>query len=233
MIDPQILDACPALVGLAASARADLAEVGREVEYAPEERLVPLVRPSRQLLFILGGLAKLTGVSMNGVERIVYVFRPGEVAGSRILLEETAEAAYEIIAMLPLRAVAVSRPDFVRVGEAHPELLMAVTQEFSRRLTALTGRMLAAMSEDVPVRLGQVLVDFADGDGDELVPLSYPLTHEAMAQIIGASRPHTSTVLRDLEENGLVRRRSARGLLVRPAGLRAMVQGAPGFRCAV
>jgi CRP-like cAMP-binding protein len=130
--------------------------------------------------------------------------------------------------MRPVRAIAVNKQDFLRVAEAHPELLMIVTREFSRRLTGLTSRMLAAMSEDVPVRLGQLLIDFAPPGAlhiDELVPLSYPLTHEAMAQIIGASRPHTSTVLRDLEEKGLVRRRSDRGLLVRPARLARMVRG--------
>lgn len=224
MIGPDTLKGCPALAGLSAATRADLAGVAREVEYVPNERLVPLIRPPHQLLFILEGLAKLVGVSVKGVERIVYVFRPGDIIGSRILLEESAEAAYEIVAMRPVRALAVSRHDFLRVVEDHPELLMAVTREFSRRLTALTDRMLAAMSEDVPVRLGQLLVDFAAADDDELVPLSYPLTHEAMAQIIGASRPHTSTVLRDLEEMGLVRRRSDRGLLVHPLGLKSMVR---------
>jgi len=130
--------------------------------------------------------------------------------------------------MRPVRSVAVSKQDFLRVAEEHPALLMAVTREFSRRLAGLTSRMLAAMSEDVPVRLGQLLIDFASPgaeDLEEFVPLSYPLTHEAMAQIIGASRPHTSTVLRDLEELGLVRRRSDRGLLVRPSRLAQMVRG--------
>jgi len=225
MIAPGLLDGFPALTGLPAAARDDLAAVARFVEYAPGERLVPLIRPPQQLLFILAGLAKLVGVSVNGVERIIYVFRPGDIAGSRILLEESAEASYEIVAMRPVQAVAVARHDFVRLGEDHSELLMAVTKAFSRRLTALTDRMLAAMSEEVRVRLGQLLIDFAEDDGDELVPLSYPLTHEAMAQIIGASRPHTSTVLRDLEQMGLVLRRSERGLLVRPAGLTQMVRG--------
>jgi DNA-binding FadR family transcriptional regulator len=44
-----------------------------------------------------------------------------------------------------------------------------------------------------------------------------------MAQIIGASRPHTSTVLRDLEGYGAVQRRSGRGLLVRPSELKRIV----------
>lgn len=228
MIAPELLNGVPALAELSPSAREDLARVAREVEFRAGERIVPLIKPPQRVLFILDGLVKLVGVSMNGVERIIYVFRPGDITGSRVLLDESPEAAYEIVAMRPVRAIAVNKLDFLRVAEEHPELLMIVTREFSRRLTGLTSRMLAAMSEDVPVRLGQLLIDFAPTgatDVDELVPLSYPLTHEAMAQIIGASRPHTSTVLRDLEEKGLVRRRSDRGLLVRPASLARMVRG--------
>jgi CRP-like cAMP-binding protein len=228
MIAPELLSGVPVLAELSTSTREDLARVAREVEFRAGERIVPLIKPPQRVLFILDGLVKLVGVSMNGVERIIYVFRPGDITGSRVLLDESPEAAYEIVAMRPVRAIAVNKQDFLRVTEAHPELLMIVTREFSRRLTGLTSRMLAAMSEDVPVRLGQLLVDFSPPGAlhiDELVPLSYPLTHEAMAQIIGASRPHTSTVLRDLEEKGLVRRRSDRGLLVRPARLAQMVRG--------
>jgi CRP-like cAMP-binding protein len=228
MIAPELLSGVPVLAELSTSTREDLARVAREVEFRAGERIVPLIKPPQRVLFILDGLVKLVGVSMNGVERIIYVFRPGDITGSRVLLDESPEAAYEIVAMRPVRAIAVNKQDFLRVTEAHPELLMIVTREFSRRLTGLTSRMLAAMSEDVPVRLGQLLVDFSPPGAlhiDDLVPLSYPLTHEAMAQIIGASRPHTSTVLRDLEEKGLVRRRSDRGLLVRPARLAQMVRG--------
>jgi hypothetical protein len=76
------------------------------------------------------------------------------------------------------------------------------------------------------VRLSQLLLDFAapsNPDGNGFVPLAYSLTHETMAQIVGASRPHTSTVLRDLELAGAVQRRSRRGLLIHPERLREIV----------
>ena len=226
MIPPELLKGVPALAGVPARALDDLARAAREVDYGADDRIVPLIKPPQQLLFILEGLVKLVGVSVNGSERIVYVFRPGEITGSRVLLDVSPEAAYEIVAMQRVRAIAVSKHDFLRVAEDHPELLIAVTREFSRRLAGLASRMLAAMSDEVPIRLGQLLVDFAAaGEDDEFVPLSYPLTHESMAQIIGASRPHTSTVLGDLEERGLVRRRSKRGLLVCPSRLAMMIRG--------
>ncbi|CAN5891136.1 Crp/Fnr family transcriptional regulator [soil metagenome] len=226
MVPPELLKGVPALADLSERVLEDLARVAREVEYGAGDRIVPLIKPPPQILFILQGLVKLVGVSVNGSERIVYVFRPGEITGSRVLLDVSPEAAYEIVAMQRVRAVAVSKPDFLRIAEDHPELLIAVTREFSRRLAGLASRMLAAMSDEVPIRLGQLLLDFAAAAADdEFVPLSYPLTHESMAQIIGASRPHTSTVLGDLEHRGLVQRRSERGLLVCPSRLARMVRG--------
>ncbi len=231
MIDLAYLEDVPALAEVPRDALRALAERARDVEFEPDERIVPLLEPPARLLFIHDGLAKMVGVSANGLERIIYVFKPGDITGSRVMLEETVEASYEIIAMTEVHAAAVSKRDFLRVGEDHPDLLMAVTRAFTRRLDHMTARMLAAMSAEVPVRLSQLLLDFAatregvDPDEiDSLVPLTYPLTHESMAQIIGASRPHTSTVLRDLEEREAVRRRSQKGLLVRPATLREIAR---------
>ena len=177
---------------------------------------------------LLEGLAKMSGIAVNGVERIIYVYRPGEIIGSRVLLETSPEASYEVAAMRPVKGLAVSRADFLAVGRRHPDILMAVTAEFSRRLDYMTRRVLAAMSVEVPIRLSQLLFDFASQGGSEepdgFVPLAYSLTHETMAQIIGASRPHTSTVLRDLEGMGLVKRRSRRGLVVHPERLSEILQ---------
>ena len=231
MIDPELLRGVPSFAEVPAAGLESLARAAREVEYRPGDRIIPLIKPPEQILFVLEGLVKLVGVSQAGSERIVYVFRPGEVLGSRILLDVSPESAYESVAMQKVRALAVSRADFLRVAEEHSELLIAVTREFARRLEGLTSRMLGAMSDEVPIRLGQLLMDFAareEAKGEEFVPLSYPLTHEAMAQIIGASRPHTSSVLGNLELQGLLRRRSDRGLLVCPARLERMVRGERG-----
>ncbi|HUP18512.1 MAG TPA: Crp/Fnr family transcriptional regulator [Gemmatimonadota bacterium] len=222
MIDPAALDPIASLDEVPSDARRALAERLREVTFARDERLVPLLQTPSRIMFVTDGLAKVVGVSANGTERIVYVFRPGDITGSRLLLDESPGEAFEIVAMTEVRALAIGKADFLAVGERHPEVLMAVTRAFTRRLQDQTARMLAAMSSEVPVRLSQLLLDFVDGTRrrtEEMVPLSYPLTHEAMAQIIGASRPHTSTVLRDLEEHGAVRRKSPKGLLVRPSAL--------------
>lgn len=220
------LNVCWALREVPPDALDALASRAREVEYDEGERIVPLLTSVERIRVVTWGLAKLVGVSSNGVERIAYVFRPGDITGSRVLLD-SAEASYEIVAITPVEGVEIDKQDFLAAGRDHPEILLAITREFSRRLAELTRRVMSAMSEDVPVRLSQLLLDFSDPNGqpeDEYVPLMYPLTHETMAQIIGASRPHTSTVLGDLEEAGAVHRHGRKGLTVNVSRLREIVE---------
>lgn len=221
-----LLQNCRPLKALSEPSRRALSEVARDVTFHSGDRLIPLGQPPQRLLIMVAGLAKLVGVSANGHERILYVYRPGDLVGPTVLLDNFRHD-YEVAAMSPVRALAVGRRDLLMVGRQHPSIIVAVAQEVSRLLVAMTERVMAATSAEVPVRLSQLLLEFAHPNGNapaELVPLSYPLTHEAMAQIVGASRPHTSTVLRDLEYLGAVQRKSRRGLLVRTARLAEIVE---------
>jgi CRP/FNR family transcriptional regulator, cyclic AMP receptor protein len=217
-----MVDACPPLAVLSLPTRRRLAEVGREVEFASGERIVSLTSTPRDVLIVQKGLAKLVGVTEDGVERILYLYRPCEIIGSRLLLSESSESPFEVVAMKETRALAIPKKDFVAIAQDHPELLESVTKILLSRVNRLTSWMLAAMSTDASRRLSKLLLDFAANEGSPrggFVPLEYTPTHETLAQIIGASRPHTTTLLRELEEEGIVRRLKPRGLLVSPEGL--------------
>jgi CRP-like cAMP-binding protein len=220
------LSDCESLADLAPQALEAIGENSREVEFRPGERLIPLGQPPQRLLILTEGLAKLVGISISGHERILNIYRPPDMVGPSVLMDNF-ENEHEVTAMSRARALAISRRDLLIVGRSHPSLIMALAREVSRQLVVMTERVMTATSAEVPVRLSQLLLEFADRNGSDpgaFVPLAHPLTHESMAQIIGASRPHTSTVLRDLEGHGAVQRRSGRGLLVRPSHLKRIVE---------
>ena len=234
------LEQVPSLASLPDPARLALANAAREITFTEDERLIPIGQPPQRLLILTDGLVKLVGVSPNGHERILAVHRPGDLLGPGVLLDRH-EHDYEAAAMNDGRALAISRRDLLIVGRDHPSVIMTLAKEVSRLLASMTDRMMKATSAAVPVRLSHLLLEFADGHGPStngnaasargrsegagrFVPLSYPLTHESMAQIVGASRPHTSTVLRDLEGVGAVQRKSRDGLLVQPDRLRQIVE---------
>jgi len=224
-VSVETLSASGPLADLSGPTRQAIAEYAREIEFRSGERLIPLGQPPQRLLILTEGLAKLVGISINGQERILCIYRPHDMVGPSVVMD-SLENEHEVAAMSSGRALALSRRDLLIIGRSHPSLIMALAREVSRQLVAMTARVMTATSAEVPVRLSQLLLDFADGhgaDGEGFVPLAHPLTHESMAQIIGASRPHTSTVLRDLEGRGAVQRRSGRGLLVRPSRLQTIV----------
>jgi CRP-like cAMP-binding protein len=225
MVTRDLLLASPVLGELGPAALDAIARRAKSIEFRKNERVAGLVNPPKRLVFLLAGLAKLSAATVDGRERIVYVFRPGDVIGSRVLLGRSLEADYEVVAMTRLSGIVLDLADFEAITEEHPEVLIAVTQALTRRLDRLTARLMGVMSEEVSMRLCRLLLDFADigNDGsDRFVRLAHPLTHETMAHIVGASRPHTSTVLSELEQQGIVKRQR-RDLLVHPQRLAEMV----------
>lgn len=202
-----------------------VAERAHEVRYDTGERIIPLLDPPPNLGIVLEGLGKLAGVTIEGEERIIYVYHPGEVFGEQFLLGDTGIEEYEVVAMQPVRAVIFGVAGFLEVGQQYPETLIGLTRALSRRIDTMNDRLMAAMSDDARIRLSQLLLDFADGGHPSrgFVSLRHPLTHETMSQIIGATRPHTTTLLKSLEEEGAVRRMGQKGLLVRPSRLGEIV----------
>ncbi len=217
------LSECRSLGELTPPALEAFCECARRVDFRSGERLIPLGQPPQRLLILTAGLAKQVCVSVVGHERILAIYRPPDMVGATVVMDRP-ESAHEVMAMSPTSALALSRRDLLILGRSHPSLIMALTREVSRQMAALAQQVITATSDEVPVRLSQVLLGFAAEGGDAFVPLDHRLTHEAMAQMVGASRPHVSTVLRDLEDCGAVQRRSRQGLLVNRTRLGRIVQ---------
>lgn len=202
-------------------ARDRLAGVAREVHFSPGQRMVSCLEHPRTLYIVQDGLAKMVGISEDGRERILHLFRSGDLTGW-VALEKQTEAGCDVIAISPVRALAIDRRDLLAVGRGEPSVLLAVAREVSRLFSTMADWMLALVSAEVPHRLSRLLLEMADdrtGRHSGFVPLSHPLTHEQMAQAVGASRPHVSSVLRDLEKAGAVVRGRGRDLRVAPGRL--------------
>lgn len=226
MAHPETLRACPTLQNVPTAAVDQLASRASEVRFEEGERVIPLIDPVPHLGVVLEGLAKLVGVTIEGEERIIYVYHRGDIYGEQLFIPESGIDDYEVIAMGRVRAVVFAIEDFLKVGADHPLLLVGVTRALCLRLDQMNDRLMAAMSDDSRIRLSRLLLDFADHHGEPssaFVSLRHPLTHETMGQIIGATRPHTTTVLKRLEEEGAVRRQGQKGLMVRPSRLREIV----------
>ena len=95
------------------------------------------------------------------------------------------------------------REDFRRRVEGSPIVAWALLTELSRRLRAADGKIGGLVLLDVPGRIARLLLDFGETAPGGLI--DKPLTHQTIANMIGASRETVSRTMREFQDQGWVK----------------------------
>ncbi len=95
------------------------------------------------------------------------------------------------------------REDFRRRVDANPSVAWALLQELSKRLRRADEKIGGLVLLDVPGRIARLLLDLAEEGGGTTI--DKVLTHQTIAQMIGASRETVSRSMKDFQESGLIR----------------------------
>ena len=78
----------------------------------------------------------------------------------------------------------------------------ALLLELSRRLRRADEKIGSLVLLDVPGRIARVLLDAVDEAGGDRI--EKPLTHQTIAQMIGASRETVSRAMREFQDRGMI-----------------------------
>ena len=157
--------------------------------------------PGDSLHIVRQGRVKVVLVGEDGREVILAVLGVGEHFGELSLIDDQPRSAH-VIAMEDSTLLVLRRDDFRRRVDANPAVAWAMLVELSRRLRRADGKIGGLVLLDVPGRIARLLLDFADeGNG---VTIEKPLTHQTIANMIGASRETVSRSMADFQENGWI-----------------------------
>lgn len=184
------------------------------------ERCGRRVLGRRQLLFVTGeprgsvyllrsGRVKIVRRTESGAEVIVDLRGPGDIVGysglssqpPRPLNAQVIEAG---------EAHTIDEPDFRSFLISRPTVALAVIESMQRRIEGMRDALSDVITEDVPSRIVRLLRRLAlaqgqpQGDGDLAVDLR--LTHQEVANMIGARRQTVTTAINDMHRNGELRR---------------------------
>jgi CRP-like cAMP-binding protein len=86
--------------------------------------------------------------------------------------------------------------------EQNPQVAWGLMVELSRRLRQADGTIGSLVHLDVPGRVAKVLLEYATPG--EPATLVRQLTHQTMAQMIGASRETVSRAMAEFQEKGII-----------------------------
>ncbi|MGD8514913.1 MAG: Crp/Fnr family transcriptional regulator [Granulosicoccaceae bacterium] len=187
---------------------------------------------SNDVYIVAGGCIRLFQVSSAGKETILWFSFPGEIFGMAELWRGNDRQIFAV-ANEATQVYSISRSDFTHFLGAHPEAAMKAIGILSARVRALGHILVGLASDNVETRVARLLVRFAavssgarccSGSTEGELCVNMRLTHQDIANLIGASRQTVTTTLAHLRKRGAVRMVNQHIHIVQPDRLRRLLQ---------
>jgi len=188
----------PLFSGLDRETLSEFAAITREKAYPKGSVILFEDDPGDSLFVVRQGRVKVVLVGEDGLEVILGVLGVGEHFGELSLIDEQPRSAH-VIAMEDAQMLVLRREDFKARVERSPAVAWALMQGLSRRLRRADEKIGGLVLLDVPGRIARLLLDAADESGSDRI--EKPLTHQTIAQMIGASRETVSRAMKDFQES--------------------------------
>jgi CRP/FNR family transcriptional regulator, cyclic AMP receptor protein len=197
----EILRSVPILSNVPPADLTALAHASRERSYSAGQVILRQDAPGDAMYVVIEGRVKVVLIGEDGREVILSVLGAGAVFGEMSLLDDAPRSAH-VVAMTPCRVMTLYRGSFHERLRASPDLCLAMLAALSSRLRAADDRIRALSLLDVNGRVAHLLLQQSAEAGGDVVPRR--LTHQTMADLIGASRETVSRTLRHLVERDVI-----------------------------
>lgn len=178
----------------------------------------------RGVFVLCTGRVKLSTTSADGKTLIVRIADPGEVLGlPATLTEKPYELTAEVIE--PTQANFIPTQEFLNFLREHGDVGLRVAQLLAEAYHSAVAEMRTiGLSHSVGQKLARFLLDLTaghDGGKGEL-RVTLTLTHEEIAQMIGASRETVTRLFGEFKKRQLLEVKGSTLIIKSTAGLRAI-----------
>ena len=186
-----------------------LLELGASKHYMKDEVICSLGRANEDIYLLVSGRVKLFELSAEGKEVILWFCIPGELFGVSDVLIANQFSVRQINAQCCGYAelLCIKHEDFLQYVKTNPAVALPLLQMLSFRLREVAEVLSDITCSDVTSRVVKLLMRLSGRYGKQVeggVFLELPMTHQEMADMIGASRQTVTTVLGDLKRQGLI-----------------------------
>lgn len=161
-----------------------------------------------KLFFLKGGTIKIGHIDNEGKEIIKEIIREGEVFGQFTLEKNNLNGEFAQAYKSNVSLCAFNIADFENLLKKKPELAFHYSKQVGQKLHKFQNRLFNLLNKDVKTRLINFLIMLSkeEGettDGDTFLIHNF-LTHEDIAQLIASSRQTVTTMLNEMEDDGLI-----------------------------
>jgi CRP/FNR family cyclic AMP-dependent transcriptional regulator len=145
---------------------------------------------------ILSGKVKIYVSDKDGREVILNILGPGEFFGELSLIDEAPRSA-SVMTLETSSLSMITKTSFQECIAAHPDIAMKMMHVLCQRIRSLTESVKNLALLDVYGRVARTLENRATLKDGELV-IDQRLTHQDIANMVGASREMVSRIMKEL-----------------------------------
>jgi CRP-like cAMP-binding protein len=161
--------------------------------------------PANCVFYLHKGRVKISVASATGKEATIRLVSAGDFFGEKAMAAEPGLRVTTATAMTACTALRIARPEFLRVMQEEPSF----SNLFSTFLLACSLKVQADLVDQLfnraEKRLARLLLLLAEyGPPDEEDTLIPPISQEALAQMIGSTRPRVNAFMNRFRKLGFI-----------------------------
>lgn len=164
---------------------------------------------SDQVFVVVSGRVGVTMLRSDGQELLIDIVGPGALCGEGAAFDGLPRFS-SANAMEDCEALVIPATDFCKLMSSHAELAPLVVQTLALKQRMLATRLGQVTQASPEVRITELLSQITAPDSPTIV-----LTHQQIANLIGASRITVTRAMQKLRRDGAVRCRRGHYELVR------------------
>lgn len=181
-------------------------EIATPVQYRGDSIIFWDGDPSDRVFFVEEGLVQMYHYTEDGVTVPLLFHQRGELVGLGGILSDTVRKVYAKTLRNSL-LWEISRNAFFQMLHDYPAVTIWIAASLSDRLRITDQAVLRAVALEADRRLAVSLLDLAQGGSAERMPdgtIRLKITHQELANIIGACRQTTTTALGKFKQQGIL-----------------------------
>jgi CRP/FNR family transcriptional regulator len=203
-----------------------LSEITSSATYPKGATLFVEGQATRGVFVLCSGHVKLSTSSADGRTLILRIAEPGDLLG---LPATISGRPYEVTAEVvePTQANFIGTSDFLEFLREFGEAALRVARELSETYqTAFAEMRTIGLSQSAREKLARFLLDWSAHHPSEsgTIHFNLTLTHEEIAQMIGASRETVTRLLADLKRRNLLHIKGSSVTIKDKPGLEKLLQ---------
>ncbi len=189
-----------------------LGKAGKKRLY-PKNTIILNEGDSSSCLYVIhSGKLKAYLADEQGREIVLNIMKPGDYFGEMALIDNEARSA-SVMTLEDSQLTVVTREDFIDCMAKNPELVTPLMLGLIKRLRISTRKVGSLALMDVYGRVAGTLLQLAREQDGKLV-IGEKLTHQEIANLVGASREMVSRIMHDLAEGGYISVDSRRRIIL-------------------